>query len=163
MTAEPIITTERVDDFPLLLATMLQIGLPDIFDRHLKRHGLHQGLSWGWIASIWLAHLLAKSNHRKQPVQTWVKQARATIEKITGQEVRDLDFSDDRLTLLLRRLSKPNVWQAIEKELSLTVRMLTLLEFVVRHNLKQHKEKLTGLIENNPKKGVDNTTTERLL
>jgi len=118
MTTEPIITSERVDDFPLLLAVMLQLGLPDIFDHHIKRHGLHQGLSWGWIASIWLAHLLTKSNHRKQPVQAWVKQAHATIEKISGQTVRDLDFTDDRLTLLLRRLSKPEIWQAIEKELS---------------------------------------------
>ncbi len=118
MTTEPIITSERIDDFPLLLAVILQLGLPDIFDHHIKRHGLHQGLSWGWIASIWLAHLLTKSNHRKQPVQAWVKQAHATIEKISGQTVRDLDFSDDRLTLLLRRLSKPDVWQAIEKELS---------------------------------------------
>jgi transposase len=118
MTTEPIITTERIDDFPLLLAVMLQLGLPGIFDHQIKRHGLHQGLSWGWIASIWLAHLLTKSNHRKQPVQAWVKQAHATIEKITGQTIRDLDFTDDRLTLLLRRLSQPQVWQAIEKELS---------------------------------------------
>jgi len=118
MTTESIITSERVDDFPLLLAVMLQLGLPNIFDHHIKRHGLHQGLSWGWIASIWLAHLLTRSNHRKQPVQAWVKQAHATIEKITGQEVRELDFTDDRLTLLLRRLSQPDIWQAIEKELS---------------------------------------------
>ena len=118
MDTEAVITTERIDDFPLLLATILQIGLPDIFDRHLKRHGLHQGLSWGWIASIWLAHLLTKSNHRKQPVQAWVKQAHETIEKLTGQKVRDLDFTDDRLTLLLRRLSQAEIWQAIEKELS---------------------------------------------
>ena len=118
MTTEPKITTERIDDFPLLLAVMLQLGLPEIFDHHIKRHGLHQGLSWGWIASIWLAHLLTKSNHRKQPVQAWVKQAHATIEKITGQTVRDLDFTDDRLTLLLRHLSKSDIWQAIEKELS---------------------------------------------
>lgn len=118
MTTEPIITSERIDDFPLLLAVMLQLRLPDIFDHHIKRHGLHQGLSWGWIASIWLAHLLTKSNHRKQPVQVWVKQAHETIEKITGQTVRDLDFTDDRLTLLLRRLSKSDIWQAIEKELS---------------------------------------------
>lgn len=118
MNTEPTITTERIDDFPLLLAVMLQLGLPEIFDHHIKRHGLHQGLSWGWIASIWLAHLLTTSNHRKQPVQAWVKQAHATIEKISGQTVRDLDFTDDRLTLLLRRLSKSDIWQAIEKELS---------------------------------------------
>src|SRR3970282_1167455 len=117
MTTEPIITSERIDDFPLLLAVRLQLGLPDIFDHHMGRHGLHQGLSWGWIASIWLAHLLTKSNHRKQPVQTWVKQAHETIEKITGQKVRELDFTDDRLTLLLRRLSKPATWEAVEREL----------------------------------------------
>jgi hypothetical protein len=32
--------------------------------------------------------------------------------------MRELDFTDDRLTLLLRRLSKSDIWQAIEKELS---------------------------------------------
>jgi transposase len=47
--------------------------------------------------------------------------------------------------------------------LSLAVRFLTLIEFVVRRKLKQNQEKLTGLIENNPKKGIDNPTTERLL
>jgi transposase len=47
--------------------------------------------------------------------------------------------------------------------LSLAVRMLALIEFVVHRNLNQHIEKLTGLIENNPKKGIDNPTTERIL
>jgi len=121
MTTEPTITNERIDDFPLLLAVMLQLGLPGIFDHHLNRHGLHQGLSWGWIATIWLAHILTESNHRKQPVQAWVKQAHETIEKITGQQVRELDFTDDRLTLLLRRLSQADTWAAIEKELGRSI------------------------------------------
>ena len=47
--------------------------------------------------------------------------------------------------------------------LSLAIRFLTLIEFVVRRKLKQNQEKLTGLIENNPNKGIDNPTTERLL
>lgn len=47
--------------------------------------------------------------------------------------------------------------------LSLAVRFLALIEFIVRRNLKQNQEKLVGLIENNPKKGIDNPTTERLL
>lgn len=117
MTTEITITTERIDDFPLLLKIMIQLGLPDILDHHLGRHGLHQGLSWGWIAAIWLAHILTQSDHRKQPVQAWVRQATETIERITGQQVRELDFTDDRLTLLLGRLSKPATWAAIEKEL----------------------------------------------
>lgn len=68
MSRELTVTIERIDDFPLVLSVMLRLGLPGIFDHHLGRHGLHQGLSWGWIATIWLAHILTESNHRKQPV-----------------------------------------------------------------------------------------------
>ena len=121
MSTELTIITERIDDFPLLLSVMQRLGLPGIFDHHLSRHGLHQGLSWGWIATIWLAHILTESNHRKQPVQVWVKQAHKTITKISGQSVNELDFTDDRLTLLLRRLSKPATWQAVERELGQSI------------------------------------------
>lgn len=117
MKPEVNITTERIDDFPLLLEVMIRLGLPGLIDRHLKRHGLHQGLSWGWIAAIWLAHILTESDHRKLPVRAWVRQAGGTIERITGMKVGELDFTDDRLTLLLRRLSKPETWQAIETDL----------------------------------------------
>ncbi len=117
MTPELTITTERIDDFPLLLEVMKRLGLPEIIDRHLKRHGLHQGLSWGWIATIWLAHMLTTSDHCKLPVQAWVRQAHETIEWITGMKLDELDFTDDRLTLLLRRLSKTATWEAIEVEL----------------------------------------------
>jgi len=117
MTTELTITTERVDDFPLLLETMKRMGLPEIIDRHLKRHGLHQGLSWGWIGAIRLAHILTQGDHRKEPVQQWVKQAQETIAWITGQTISDLDFTDDRLTALLRRLSRAETWQQIEQEL----------------------------------------------
>ena len=92
MSTELTITTERIDDFPLLLSVMLRLGLPDIFDRHLGRHGLHQGLSWGWIATIWLAHMMTQGDHRKQPVQAWVKQAQETIRIITGQHFRFAHF-----------------------------------------------------------------------
>jgi transposase len=85
MTTELTITSERIDDFPLLLAViMLQLGLHEIFDHHIKRYGLHQGLSWGWIVSIWLAHLLTKSDHRKQPMQAWVKQASSLSERVAS-------------------------------------------------------------------------------
>ncbi len=117
MNPEINITTERIDDFPLLLEVMIRLGLPGLIDQHLKRHGLHQGLSWGWITAIWLAHILTESDHRKLPVRAWVRQAGETIERITGMKVGELDFTDDRLTLLLRRLSKPATWQSIETDL----------------------------------------------
>lgn len=61
MKEEVQITTERIDDFVVLLALMQQMDLPSILDRHMARHRFQQGLSWGWVASIWLAHIVYKA------------------------------------------------------------------------------------------------------
>ncbi len=42
------ITTERIDDFVVLLTLMKQMDLPAILDRYIKRHHLQQGISWGF-------------------------------------------------------------------------------------------------------------------
>lgn len=101
----------------MLLAIVIEWGLPEIVDRHLRRHGLHQGLSWGWITAIWLAHILTSSDHRKRPVQAWVKQAQKTIEQITGQQVSELDFTDDRLGRLVELMSYEASWENIERDM----------------------------------------------
>lgn len=111
------ITTERVDDFVLLLEMMKQMGLPEILDRQIARHWLEEGMSWGWVACIWLAHIISQGDHRKLTVREWVGQARYTLKQVTGLTIRDTDFTDDRLSILLRHLSAPACWQAIETEL----------------------------------------------
>src|SRR5713101_6793284 len=111
------IHTERIDDFVVLLAIMQQMDLPGILDRHIPRHWLQQGLSWGWTASIWLAHIVSQGDHRKLTVRDWVRQAHSTLEQVTGLDIRETDFTDDRLTIVLRHLSDAARWQAIEQEL----------------------------------------------
>ena len=117
MEAELTIITERVDDFVLLIRVMMRLGLPAILDRHIPRHWLQEGLSWGWVATIWLAHILSQGDHRKLTVRDWVRQAHTTLEATTGLSIRDTDFTDDRLTIVLRELSKPEYWHAIERDL----------------------------------------------
>ena len=117
MKEELQITTERIDDFVVLLSLMQQMDLPAILDRHLPRHWLQQGLSWGWIVSIWLAHIVSQGDHRKLTVRDWVRQAHRTLEQVTGLDIRETDFTDDRLTIVLRHLSDAARWQAIEQEL----------------------------------------------
>jgi len=117
MREELSITTERIDDFVVLLKLMQQMDLPSILDRHLPRHWLQQGLSWGWTASIWLAHIISQGDHRKLTVRDWVRQAHSTLEQVTGLDIRETDFTDDRLTIVLRHLSDQQRWQAIEQEL----------------------------------------------
>ena len=127
METELTITTERVDDFVLLIKMMERMGLPEILDRNIPRHWLQEGLSWGWVATIWLAHILSQGDHRKLTVRDWVGQARLTLEKTTGFRIRDTDFTDDRLAIVLRELSKPEYWHAIERDLGQnTVRVYEL-------------------------------------
>src|SRR5437763_3405699 len=133
MKEELQITTERIDDFVVLLALMQQMELPAILDRQLPRHWLQQGLSWGWTATIWLAHIVSQGDHRKLTVRDWVRQAHSTLEQVTGLNIRETDFTDDRLTLVLRHLSDATRWQAIEKELGQhLIRVYDLEEQVIR-------------------------------
>src|SRR5947209_9733424 len=118
MKEELQITSERIDDFVVLLALMQQMELPTILDRHLPRHWLQQGLSWGWTATIWLAHIVSQGDHRKLTVRDWVRQAHSTLEQVTGLDIRETDLTDDRLTIVLRHLSDATHWQAIEQELA---------------------------------------------
>src|SRR5437660_8368308 len=117
MKEELQITNERIDDFVVLLTLMQQMDLPSILDRHLPRHWLQQGLSWGWTATIWLAHIVSQGDHRKLTVREWVRQAHSTLQRVTGLEIRETDFTDDRLTIVLRHLSDATRWQASEQEL----------------------------------------------
>lgn len=117
MNTELNIITERIDDVVLLVHVMMRLNLPAILDRHLPRHWLQQGLSWGWVATIWLAHIISQGDHRKLTVRDWVRQAQSTLEQVTGLSLRETDFTDDRLTLVLRELSRPAYWHAIEQEL----------------------------------------------
>jgi len=66
---------------------------------------------------MWVAHIVSQGDHRKLTVRDWVRQAHSTLEQITGLDIRETDFTDDRLTIVLRHLSEAVRWQAIEQEL----------------------------------------------
>lgn len=116
--AELVIITERVDDVALLLGQMIRMGMVEVVDHHLPWHWKQRGLSWGWTAVIWLAYILTEGDHRKVSMETYVKGMLQTLSAVSGQAIEALDFSDDRLAHLLKHLSKPRYWQAIEHELN---------------------------------------------
>ena len=111
------LTHERVDDVPLLLGFLIKLGLPQILDRHLPAHPLHQGLSNGWLIAVWITYILSQADHRKCHVRDWATGLHHTLESVTGQSFRPVDFTDDRLTLVLQRLSDPTVWVLLEADL----------------------------------------------
>src|SRR5436305_5704156 len=93
---------ERVDDVPLLIGLMQRLRLPEVADRHLGRHGHHQGLSPGTLLMVWLAYLLAYGDHRKAAVADWAQRYPVMLERLLGVRPRASEFTDDRLALLLR-------------------------------------------------------------
>ncbi len=111
------LTHERVDDVPLLLGFLIQLHFPEVLDRNLPPHSLHQGLSNGWLITVWIAYILSQADHRKSHVQQWVEGLQHTIETIIGQPIRPVEFGDDRLTLVLKRLSDLAVWRELEADL----------------------------------------------
>ena len=108
---------ERVDDLPLLFGLLQQMGVQSILDSGIQPHGNWQGLSPGWVVTVWLMHVLGAKNHLMEPVQIWVEQHLTTLRRLTGQAVEELDFTDDRLALCLEYLYDKVRWQAIEKDM----------------------------------------------
>lgn len=118
MTELQTLTHERVDDIPLIVGLIEQLGLPERLDRHLGNHGHQRGLSIGWVASVWLAYILSAGDHRKSSVQQWADQRQQTLERLVGQPLRrGVELNDDRLGIVLRRLSQDAAWTGLEAEL----------------------------------------------
>lgn len=127
------IQSERVDDVPLLIGMMKRMGLPQVLEKDLPTHWNQRDLSWGWTATIWLAYILSEGDHRKVVVREYVKSLPQTLRQVTGQTVSELDFDDDRLSVVLKHLSAPAYWHPIEAELSRrTIRVYDLDTGVVR-------------------------------
>jgi len=116
---EPLnVTTERVDDIPLLLAHSAKMGVPELLDAYFKPHGNWEGMSLGWTTAIWLTHILSEGDHRMNQVQGWAAQRIQTLSISSGQAVNEQGFRDDRLALVLDALSDEQKWQQFETALS---------------------------------------------
>ncbi len=123
----PNIITERVDDIPLLLEQMQRMSLPTLFDNHFPTHGNWQGLSLGWVSTVWLSSIVSRGDHRMVHVEPWVAQRLWTLKTTPGQTVTRVDFTDDRLEIVLQRLSNDTRWAAFASALNqYTVRVYDL-------------------------------------
>ena len=111
------LTHERVDDVPLILGFLIRLQLPQLLDKHLKPHPHHRGLSPGWLIALWITYILSRADHRKSHVRDWAAKLHHCLQAVTGWTIRDVDLTDDRLTLLLARLSRNETWDRIEADL----------------------------------------------
>ncbi len=122
-TSPKIIKIERVDDIPLLLAQMKKMEIPALLDTHFPTHGNWQGLSLGEVSSVWLSHILSEGDHRLNSVQDWAAGRLATLGAcLQAPDLRELDFSDDRLCQVLDHLGEDDAaWEGYERDQNATL------------------------------------------
>lgn len=112
------LTHERVDDIPLVYGILEKLQLAKRIDDSIGNHGLHQGLSNGYLTVLWLLYVISEGDHRKSGVQDWVDRHHQTLERLLGQSLRvGIEANDDRLGILLTRLSDDVAWRELESEL----------------------------------------------
>jgi len=118
MAEELTVTTECVDDIPLLITWMERMGVITLTNEHFPAHGNWQGLDLGRVLVGWLAHILSEADHRLNQVEEWAAGRIETLSGCLGVAVRALDFSDDRLASVLDALSEDEEWAAFEASLN---------------------------------------------
>lgn len=111
------LTHTKIGDIPLLLGVVIKLDIPAIYDREIGDHGLHTGLSGGWMLAIWMVFILTESDHTKYNVEDWSGRHADLLSRLTGQQIRAGDFNDNRLSSVLSRLSKRERWEQFEAAL----------------------------------------------
>src|SRR6266849_2060834 len=88
----------RVDDIPVLLATLKKLQVAEILDRHFSTGHRWKGeLTFGEVACVWIAFITSQGDHRLCQLQPWVEANLHSLQAALGKTVRPLDFQDDRL------------------------------------------------------------------
>lgn len=101
------ISSERIDDIPLIVEWLKQIEIAKHIDQKLKKqHGNHQGMSYGQLSVLFLTYIITQSDHRLCAVEAWVETHRRILELSTGWSIGEKDASDDRLARVVEELGK---------------------------------------------------------
>ena len=129
------ITTEQLDDIPLLLGHLDKMEVAELLDAYFPRHGNWSGVSLGNVVCIWLAHILSEGDHYLDHVRPWVASKTKSLRHLVDADVGELDFTDDRLANILSRLSDLLLWDAFEGALNQKLlRVYALKSDCVRHD-----------------------------
>jgi transposase len=91
-----------------------------IIDRVLgPAHGNWEGLSYGEVVVVFVAYVVMRCTHFLSPMQGWAGAHLVSLSQALGKAVREQDFTDDRLGLLLGRLGEEatHPGERIEEEL----------------------------------------------
>jgi len=117
MDSELTVRTEAIDDIPLLLKIIEELGIAKTIDASVKPHGHWQGASIGTVISIWLCYMLTTQDHRLVAVRDWVKARQEMFNRLLGIQLRETDCSDDRLAIVLSLVGQSGLQVELDEKL----------------------------------------------
>src|SRR5262249_24586165 len=100
------VAVEPLDDIPLLLGIIQELGVRELIDDCVKTDRHWQGVSIGTVVCMWLCYLLSAQDHRLVAVREWVLARQHLFNRVLGIQMRDTECSDDRLATILSVLGK---------------------------------------------------------
>ena len=122
-------SSERIDDLPLLIHWLARMQVDVIIDGVLgPPHGNWEGLSYGEVALVFVAYVLMRCTHFLSPMQAWASKHRVSLSQAMGKPVREADFTDDRLSVVLSCLGDDATQPGEQIELELGQHLLRAYE-----------------------------------
>ncbi len=109
----------EVDELPLLHHIISELGIKKSIDGVIVEHGNWCGQSIGSIVEFWLCYILSECDHRLQNVEEW-SESRLALLSVLGDSgsISSLDFTDDKLGLILEKLGNTASWGRIEGKIN---------------------------------------------
>ncbi|HEY6411202.1 MAG TPA: DUF4277 domain-containing protein, partial [Ktedonobacteraceae bacterium] len=111
------VTSEQVNDVPLLVGILEDMGIRRHVDAHVGQHASWEGISAGTIIEIWLCYMLTEQDHRLVAVRAWANERREIFNALLGIELRETDLSDDRLAVVLDKIGYEKIQAQIDGEM----------------------------------------------
>src|SRR5260370_29636425 len=108
------VSSEQVNDVPLLVGILEDMGIRRHIDAHIKQHASWEGISAGTIIEIWLCYLLTEQDHRLVAVRAWANERREMFNQLPGIELRETDLTDDRLAVVLDKIGYETIQAQID-------------------------------------------------
>lgn len=128
------VTNEQVNDVPLLLGILEDMGVRRHIDACIEQHASWEGISAGTIIEIWLCYMLTEQDHRMVAVREWVNDHRQMFNTLLGITWRETDLSDERLAVVLDKIGYKQVQQEVDGTM--------LKEWVTLYELPHHTIRL---------------------
>lgn len=113
-------TSERIDNLPLLIHWLRRMHVDVTIDQVLgPPHGNWEGLSYGEVGLVFVAYVLMRCTHFLSPMQEWTSKHLVSLSQALDKPVREADFTDDRLGIVLSRLGDEAMQPGAQIELVL--------------------------------------------